>query len=678
MINEFLQDELLHEGKFSSVYDNALFAVATITSVDFKFSRVNDTFCKLLEYDRSELIGVRGIADITHPDDIKKSKELLTKLINNEVQQAKIEKCYVTKSGKYIDVIVFVRGFYGKDGKYIGSTGSVLDITYLKQTEFELLEHKENLEKLVIQRTEDLSKTNDLLMQANEELKCAKEQAEVSNHTKSMCLTNMSHEIRTPLNAITGFVQLLFKTELNEQQKDHLSKIIYSADVLQALLADILDLGKIEAGKLNIEYKPFEVRKIFEKSLHIFDAEVKSKSLRLSYEIDPDLPKYLIGDPIRIRQVFINLIGNAVKFTDEGSIHVELTALQCNTQSCTLECTVTDTGIGIAQEDYASLFEMFAQVDSSFVREKGGTGLGLSISKQLIEAMGGTIDVESEFGSGSTFSFELPLDIALASPIIDNQQSLQNITFKELKILLVEDNLHNREIVRSLLLSMGITVDEAESGQQALEMIRSYPYDMVFMDIQMPVMDGITAMHILKEEGFTLPVVAFSAHASALEREKSLNAGMIAHLNKPFKFAKVKQLLLKYFPQKASRVIMTNDEQTPCWIDDVEAIPGITLHEEMCHYWKDQKSFLVSFHKYIHSLKNDAEKLFNILENKNDSEAKKLLHKLKGSSKFYGAISLFNAIEVLEDNIDFTQPNVFTQELQKFTDAVSQLAHTIS
>jgi len=222
---------------------------------------------------------------------------------------------------------------------------------------------------------------------------------------------------------------------------------------------------------------------------------------------------------------------------------------------------------------------------------------------------------------------------------------------------------------------MGITVDEAETGQQALEMIRSYPYDMVFMDIQMPVMDGITAMHILKEEGFTLPVVAFSAHASALEHQQSLDAGMIAHLNKPFKFAEVKQLLLKYFPQKSSSFIVTNTEQTPCWIDEMGVIQGITLHKEMCHYWKGKKEFLEDLHKYINSLKYDAAELLTMLENKNDSEAKKLLHKLKGSSKFYGAINLFTIIEELEDHIDFTQQNVFTQKLQKFNDAVSQLDH---
>lgn len=659
-----LQNEFKNDAYFSSVYDNALFGVATTTGLDFKFSRVNDAFCELLEYDRSELIGVRSIADITHPNDREKNKALLTQLINNEIQHFKIEKRYVTKSGKYIDTIIFVHGFYDEEGQYIGSTASVLDITYLKETELELLEHKEHLEKLVEQRTKELT--------------LAKEKAEVSSQTKSMFLANMSHEIRTPLNAITGFAQLLFETELNEQQKDYLAKTIDSADVLQTLLVDILDLGKIEAGKLDIEYNPFEVRKIFEQSLHIFDAEVKSKSLGLSYEIDPNLPKYLIGDPVRIRQVFINLIGNAVKFTDEGSIHIALTALQCNTQSYTLEFTVTDTGIGIAKEDYASVFDIFAQVDSSFIREKGGTGLGLAISKQLVEAMGGNIDVESEFGSGSTFSFELTLDIAEESPITDNQLSFQNITFKELKILLVEDNLYNREILRSLLLNLEITVNEAENGQQALEMIRSYPYDMVFMDIQMPVLDGLSAMQLLKEEGFTLPVVAFSAHASAVEQQQSLDAGMIAHLNKPFKFSEVKQLLLKYFPQKSSSFIVTSTEQTLFWINEMEEIQGITLHKEMCHYWKGKKAFLEDLHKYINSLKYDAAELLTMLENKNDSEAKKLLHKIKGSSKFYGAINLFTIIEELEDNIDFTQQNVFTQKLQKFNDAVSELAHTVS
>ena len=664
MINQSIQNELKDEAYFSSVYGNSLLSVATTTGIDFKFSRVNDAFCELLEYDRSELIGVRSISDITHPHDRGKNTDLLTQLINNEIQHFKIEKRYVTKSGKYIDTIVFVHGFYDEERQYIGSTGSVLDITQLKETELELLEHKEHLEKLVAQRTEDLA--------------LAKEQAEISSQMKSMFLSNMSHEIRTPLNAIIGFAQLLFKTGLNEQQKDYLTKTVNSADVLQSLLGDILDLGKIEAGKLDIEYKPFEVRKILEQSLHIFDVEVRNKRLKLSYEIDPDLPKYLTGDPVRIRQVFINLIGNAVKFTDEGSIHVGLTALQCNTQSYTLEFTVTDTGIGIAKEDYASVFDIFTQVDSSFIRGKGGSGLGLAISKQLVEIMGGTIDAESQLGSGSTFSFELPLDLAQESPMKDDQLSLQNITFKELKILLVEDNVYNREIVCEFLRNMDISVDEAENGQKALEMIKSTPYDMVFMDIQMPVMDGLTAMCILKDKGSTIPVAAFSAHTSIVEQQRSLDAGMIAHLNKPFKFSEVKQLLLKHFSQKVSRLNTTNDEQTPCWIDDMEAIPGITLHVEMCHYWKDQKSFLVSFHKYIHSLKNDAEKLFNILKNKNDSEAKKLLHKLKGSSKFYGAISLFNAIVVLEDNIDFIQPNVFTQELQKFTDAVLQLAHTIS
>ena len=408
--------------------------------------------------------------------------------------------------------------------------------------------------------------------------------------------------------------------------------------------------------------------------MHIFEEEAKNKALTFSYEIDTNLPRHLMGDPNRIQQVLINLISNAIKFTDEGSIHLVLNTLNQNGKSYTVDFSITDTGIGISKEDQLILFDQFMQIDNSFINKNCGTGLGLAISKELVEIMGGCIDVESELGNGSTFSFELSLGIAQEFSDLQNQQTEQNIIFENLKILIVEDNPYNREIMYTVLSNMEIEADEAENGKIAIDMIKNQPYDMVFMDIQMPIMDGLSAMRIIKQEGFTeLPVVALSAYASKEEHQKSLHAGMFTHIDKPFKFSEIKQLLLEYFPKKLSNTTKIDNIKKSFWVNDMEQIQGITLDDEMYNYWKDENDFLTYLKSYISSLKEDAKHLRVIIDENNISQARKLMHKLKGSSKFYGAKKTFQIIEELEDNLDSTTPIDTTKILNDFDEAISEV-----
>ena len=511
--------------------------------------------------------------------------------------------------------------------------------------------------------------TNEIMIR-----KKAEAAADNVSRTKSIFLANMSHEIRTPLNAIIGFLQILQETKVDEKQKNYLLKTSNSADTLLALLGDILDFSKVEAGKLDIDYAPFELQKVFKQTIDIFELEMKNKALTLSYEIDSCLSKFFLGDPKRIQQVLVNLISNAVKFTNDGSIHITLNILHQDTKKCTIDFSISDTGIGISEEDQLNIFDQFTQIDNSLTNKNAGTGLGLAISKQLVKAMGGVIYVESKLGEGSTFSFELSLDIAPELPSLQNLPLEQNLIFENLKILLVEDNLYNREVMHTVLSNMGIEVNEADNGKKALEMIRKQPYDMVFMDIQMPVMDGLSAMHIITEEGFTeLPVIALSAYASKDEHLRSLDAGMLEHINKPFKFSEVKQLLLKYFPQKVSNVTKRDNIKNSCWVSEIEPIKGITIDNEMCNYWKDKETFLTHLARYIDSIKEDAKHLREMIDEDNITMAIKLLHKLKGSSKLYRTEKIFLTIEQLENSLDSMQLADIMKNLNNFDKAISEL-----
>ena len=495
-------------------------------------------------------------------------------------------------------------------------------------------------------------------------------QTEDANRAKTNFVSNMSHEIRTPMNSIVGITEILLRSRHSPKEQEYLLNIQSSGRVLLTIINDVLDCSKMEAGKMQLFDEPYDTCSLFHDLRISMENRIGHSGLELIYDIDQDIPCKLKGDMGRIRQVIINLVNNAIKYTEKGSVRFSVHVRQKNTDKVMLYYEVADTGIGIRKEDQKILFDAFQRVEMDRNRYVEGTGLGLTISQNLVNMMGGVIEVESEYGKGSRFFFTIEQTIIDPTPVsaVNYNGQKDNVTEKEAEclfiapeahILLVDDNELNLVVAKELLKPLRMQIDTAENGLQAVKMVRGSQYDLVLMDHMMPVMDGIEAakaIRALPEDKYQkLPIIALTANAMVDARKEFLNAGMNGFVAKPIDFARICNQLKLWLPKDLVRDV-PKEEAKKLLADDLsdrEIQPedpqmGFSFEEGVKHCGS-KAALMKTIRIFYRTIDSKADKIEQCLKEGLISDYVVEVHALKSSVLLIGAVPLSEAAKELED-----------------------------
>ncbi len=639
------------------------------------------TYCSrsvsdIIGYNRKDVIGKTQF-DFMIPEDAKRLRPYLEEIFRHRCSFRNLENWNITNNGRRVCLLTNGSPIFDDDGELVGYRGVDTDITRRKQAEEELRQAKETAENATI----DMAGTNEQLEAAIGRANEMATAAEMADQTKSEFLANMSHEIRTPLTAILGYTELMMDPgQESDEWMKCLTIVRRNGEHLLMLINDILDISKIEAGKLTIESRRYSVPPVVSEVLSMMRVRAIEKGISLTAQYAGPLPEEITSDEARLRQSLINLVGNAVKFTDTGGVKMIVSFLpEWRDGAPAVEIKVADTGIGISSENLESLFEPFTQGDASTSRKYGGTGLGLAITRRIAELMGGELKADSIFGEGSTFTITVPTGELEGVEMFEHpseavirqsaEVQLSSDALSGVRILLAEDGEDNMRLIKAILKKAGAEVVGVENGLLAVEQAKSQKFDVILMDMQMPEMDGYEATTHLRNNDYTGPIIALTAHAMASDRERCVRAGCDDHLTKPIERAKFIPTIARYAGVVAPEQTETETPDEPPQQAETKPQNDEAIVSELI----DDPDLGDIIGDFVDGLSGRLEEMRQSSANNDHERLQRLSHQLKGAGGSYGYPMLTDAARTLEDAAktgDIEAENLAMSKLAGLTAAV--------